>query len=79
MGLAMADEEDSIFGVRRDSPTYAILAELAILVRGLVSDRLEAGQKIKELEAGRLDNPLDVEASAGCHPPGLRRGHTSCG
>ena len=59
----MADEEDSIVGVRRDSPTYAILAELAILVRGLVSDRLEAGQKIKELEAGRLDNPFDVEAS----------------
>jgi hypothetical protein len=58
----MADEDDSIFGVRRDSPTYAILAELAILVRGLVSDRLEAGQKITELEARRLDNPLDVEA-----------------
>ena len=59
----MADEDDSIFGVRRDSPTYAILAELAILVRGLVSDRLEAGQQIEALEAGRLDNPLDVEAS----------------
>src|SRR5688500_17827473 len=25
--------------------------------------RLEAGQQIAELEAGRLDNPLDVEAS----------------
>jgi hypothetical protein len=58
----MADEEDSIVGVRRDSPAYAILAELAILVRGLVSDRLKAGQQITELEAGRLDNPLDVEA-----------------
>jgi hypothetical protein len=62
LGFAMADEEDSIVGVTRGSPTYAILAELAILVRGLVSDRLEAGQKITELEAGRLDNPLDVKA-----------------
>jgi hypothetical protein len=58
----MADEEDIIFGVRRGSPTYAILAELAILVEGLVSDRLEAGQQITELKAGRLDNPLDVKA-----------------
>jgi hypothetical protein len=47
----MADEDGSIFGVRRDSPTYAILAELAILARGLVSDRLEAGQQIAELSS----------------------------
>jgi hypothetical protein len=43
----MADEEDSIFGVRQDNPAYAILAELGILMRGLASDRLRLARRLK--------------------------------